>query len=157
MFCSKCGKKVTATDAYCSKCGTKVQGGKLKNQEENKEFPNYFEFSNLFSGRISRRNYWGFFFLVFPLNIILGFVPIGDFGAFVFFIWFLVCLLLGFSLVVRRLHDANLSAWYLLLGIIPFVMLIFLLLPPVEERNKFGEYKDRRFSFPLIFGLRRTM
>ncbi len=49
--------------------------------------------------------------------------------------------LLGYA--VRRLHDANYSGWWLWLIIIPFgwiIVVIFLLLPTVEEPVRWGSY-----------------
>ena len=49
--------------------------------------------------------------------------------------------LLGYA--VRRLHDANYSGWWLWLIFIPFgwiIVVIFLLLPTVEEPVRWGSY-----------------
>ena len=47
-----------------------------------------------------------------------------------------------FSLIVRRLHDLNTSAWWLLITFIPFGVLLFFALPfkkGTQGINKYGE------------------
>lgn len=47
-----------------------------------------------------------------------------------------------FSLIVRRIHDLNTSAWWLLITLIPLGGLLFFALPfkkGTEGRNKYGE------------------
>ena len=96
-----------------------------------------------FSGRASRREFWCF--TVFYLWLwLVGF-------AFLFSVPLLALafLLMGFSAVlplvavtVRRLHDVNRSALWLLLALVPFVgsyaVSIFLLLPGSGGPNAYG-------------------
>ena len=47
-----------------------------------------------------------------------------------------------FSLIVRRMHDLNVSAWWLLITFVPFGCLLFFALPikkGTPGRNRFGE------------------
>lgn len=121
---------------------------------------NYF--SNLFKGRISRRNYFfGSFVIMLPYGIIGStlesiktpwfiYVPFVIFGMILFFVW-------EASLFVRRLHDINWGGDLVVLGFVPFInflLTIFLTFaPPKNEGNEFGEYKNRRFSLKQIFGI----
>ena len=80
-----------------------------------------------FHGRASRSEYW-YWILAFWIGwcIVVAFTrlyPIYDFGL----------LIPTLAVGVRRLHDSNHSAWWLL---VPVVNFIFLLLPPVEP-NRF--------------------
>lgn len=43
------------------------------------------------------------------------------------------------TMAVRRLHDANLSGWWIFASIIPIIGLIMTLLPTVEENNKYRQ------------------
>lgn len=59
---------------------------------------------------------------------------------FILLIWIKLGLL-GYA--VRRLHDVNYSGWWLWLSIIPFgwiIVVIFLVLPTVEEPVRWGSY-----------------
>lgn len=97
---------------------------------------------NNFSGRTSRRDYW----LVFAANLIVGFilglitglVPALNFLA---VLCSLALLVPSIALCVRRLHDINKSAWFLLFAFVPFVgsliLLIFYCLPSVDENNNY--------------------
>lgn len=69
------------------------------------------------------------------LMVVLTFLPL------VGIIWFLLYFA---RLYIRRLHDLNLSAWFLLIFLIPVVSTIFFvyfsLVPGKEEDNRFGEW-----------------
>jgi uncharacterized membrane protein YhaH (DUF805 family) len=58
---------------------------------------------------------------------------------------------LSFALLVRRLHDINLSEWFSLLGFVPFINGIFYIvigcLPGKTYPNKYGE---RPFEVPKV-------
>ncbi len=56
------------------------------------------------------------------------------------------------NLIIRRLHDANFSAWWLLLYLIPqvgaIIMIIFMCLPETEGENKYSvEEGTKKFGF----------
>ncbi|WP_422935446.1 DUF805 domain-containing protein [Sinomonas sp. P47F7] len=114
-----------------------------------------------FSGRASRSEYWWwvlaqyvitFVFLV--LYLVLGFVgattaedgttvpgPGLFVGVALLFLWLLGSIVPGIALVVRRLHDINLSGWIALVLLVPGVggilILIFSLLAPNPEGQRF--------------------
>ncbi len=49
------------------------------------------------------------------------------------------------SLQIRRLHDAGLSGWFILLQLLPVIgplYYLFLFLPPAEKNNKTPEEQD---------------
>ena len=67
----------------------------------------------------------------------------------------LLCLIIGVvalvpsvSIAVRRLHDSNRSAWWLLINFVPFVgfliFLVMLLLPSEPKANRFGPVPNVR-------------
>ena len=96
-----------------------------------------------FSGRISRRQYWMFslysMLISIVFNIVIAILP---FLAVLSLIYSLALLAPSFSLIIRRLHDVNLSGWFLLIVFVPILgalSLLFLLCMPSDKgENKFG-------------------
>lgn len=98
---------------------------------------NYFRFS----GRASRKEYWGatilanlFIFLISFIALFSGAVSIVGLNILTNIIA-LYCLIPGFALMSRRFHDLNMRAWWALL----FIPLFFL---PFFK----GDHKDNRFG-----------
>jgi len=106
-----------------------------------------------FTGRASRSEFWKFYlsFLVLFITILFGILVliiianpnISD-GAleFITYAFSIPAALFTLSATVRRLHDTNKSGWFVLLGLIPFIgliLLILLILPSDEEKNKYGK------------------
>ena len=109
-----------------------------------------------FSGRASRSEYW-WATLALVLTGILGAVLIfglpsatqsdpitTTIGLSVFVLVALGCALPSWALLVRRLHDADLSGWMSLLSVLPYagaiLQIVFGMLPP----KPLGERFDRR-------------
>jgi uncharacterized membrane protein YhaH (DUF805 family) len=55
----------------------------------------------------------------------------------------LACALPGISLVIRRLHDANLSGWWCLLGLVPYLGAIVQIAFGLLRANPEGARFDR--------------
>jgi uncharacterized membrane protein YhaH (DUF805 family) len=103
----------------------------------------------VFSGRARRREYW-FFVLIYTLisvvlmllDGILGtshkFGDTGLLGA----LFGLALLLPSIAVSVRRLHDTDRSAWWLLIALIPLlgviVLLVFCAMDSQPGDNRFG-------------------
>ena len=87
-----------------------------------------------FNGRASRSEYWWFVLLTFAL----GLIPV------IGWLIRLALLLPSLSVQVRRLHDMERSAWWLLLLIPPitiigvFVLLIMSIFPGTPGYNRYG-------------------
>ena len=87
-----------------------------------------------FNGRAARPEYWWFVLL----TIVLSFIPV------IGWLIRLVLLLPSLSVQVRRLHDMNRSAWWLLLLVPPisiigvFVLLIMSIFPGTPGPNRYG-------------------
>ena len=88
----------------------------------------------VFRGRARRREYWmfvlfniGVVFLLSLMDTIMFQTPADGFGPF-YSIYGLAVLLPSIAVTVRRLHDIGKSAWYLLIGFIPFIGAIWLLI-----------------------------
>ena len=118
-------------------------------------FSNYAKFN----GRASRSEFWWFFLFVVIVYAVL-YAIIGIFGGlttsdsygvesasvsgfpfFILVVFWLALLLPVLGLQFRRLHDANHSAWWWLIGFVPFggiVLIIFLATPGTAGDNRFG-------------------
>jgi uncharacterized membrane protein YhaH (DUF805 family) len=107
-----------------------------------------------FRGRARRSEYW--FITLFLFITTLGasiidvaifaddldeFLMNGGWGP-VGVIWALAVLLPSLSVLARRLHDTNRSAWWILLALVPLVgaviLLVFTLLDSTQGENKYG-------------------
>ena len=90
-----------------------------------------------FRGRTGRRGYWYFFLFNFLVTLVLGAVSGALVGAYV-----LAAFLPGLAVFVRRLHDADRSAWWILIGLIPIlgsiVLLVFLVTEGTRGENDHG-------------------
>jgi uncharacterized membrane protein YhaH (DUF805 family) len=92
----------------------------------------------VFSGRARRSEYWSFSLINSVILISLfAYTPEWVFHAYNFAV-----LLPFFGVSVRRLHDADHSAWWLLIGLTPFfgglVLLIFFLQDSSPGSNRYG-------------------
>lgn len=109
----------------------------------------------VFRGRASRSEYWywALFLLLaaFGVGVVLGFILTVMFDEFVidsllfdvlFYLLLLPLLLPTLAVTARRLHDAGMSAWFILLEFIPWLgvvaSIIFGLLPGQDHANEYG-------------------
>ena len=118
-----------------------------------------------FSGRSRRKEYWMFtlFYLLvmIALNAVFGTNQIergtGSFvygtrlvgaGSWVSGVFWLVSLIPGLAVSVRRLHDLDRPGWMLLLWLIPvlgwFALLVLMCLEGTHGTNRFG--RDQKYS-----------
>lgn len=105
-----------------------------------------------YGSRSSRKEFWVFHGITLGLLISMSIL-----GALLFtmdfegtsLVLFIVMLCLSFATVVpslalyvRRIHDINLSGWFILLRLVPFIgefiLLIFALMPSSPGVNKYG-------------------
>ena len=104
-----------------------------------------------FNGRATRSEFWYFTLANAILGFILGII-LGISGlispslayllVLLIVLFFLALLLPSLSLTVRRLHDTNKSAWWLLLALVPIIgplaLLFFYCQDGTPGRNQFG-------------------
>lgn len=103
-----------------------------------------------FHGRSTRLEYWSYMLVVWVgaiigLAILSAISPdLGD-GAMVLAV--LVLFIPNWAATVRRLHDINMSGWWILISIFPYVgqlvLFILLLLPGTNGPNSYGEPSPR--------------
>ncbi len=94
----------------------------------------YFEFK----GRASRSEFWWFYlFIVIVLVIALLISKV------IYYILVLALLLPSIGVAVRRLHDSNMSGWWVLLNLIPLVgpliLIYFYVIQGTPGANNYGE------------------
>jgi uncharacterized membrane protein YhaH (DUF805 family) len=109
-----------------------------------------------FSGRSRRKEYW--MFVLFQILVLAPLMLVaialdgtsgdasdpfsGGLTLAVLGIYFLVFLIPGLAVQVRRFHDQDKSGWFILLGFIPYIggliLLVFMCLPGTRGPNRFG-------------------
>ncbi len=107
-----------------------------------------------FKGRSSRAEYWwvylfNFLVVIVPYLILFtigigsdGLNIIGMLMAAIVGLYVLATIIPGLAIAFRRMHDRNMTAWWLLLGLIPYiggiVLIVIFALPGTKGPNKFG-------------------
>ncbi|MDQ1057094.1 uncharacterized membrane protein YhaH (DUF805 family) [Arthrobacter globiformis] len=121
----------------------------------------FFKKYATFSGRASRSEYWWWVLVAVVVGIIINIITAvgGSAGATVaangtavpgpgavvgyvlIAIWGLATIVPSLALTARRLHDVNLSGWFVLLGLVPFLggiaLLVLTILPSKPEGQRF--------------------
>jgi uncharacterized membrane protein YhaH (DUF805 family) len=96
----------------------------------------------VFTGRARRTQYW--MFVLFDITIAIALAVIDAIiGSRVIAVYFYTIVMVAprAGVMVRRLHDTNRSAWWLLISLIPFgqiVLLVFLVLDGTPGSNDYG-------------------
>ncbi|VVC75749.1 Inner membrane protein YhaI [Aquicella siphonis] len=90
-----------------------------------------------FSGRASRSEFWWFYLFCIILLVLSCFI-----GKIVYYILALALFLPSLGVSVRRLHDTNMSGWWILLSLIPvvgaLVLLYFYVIEGTKGPNNYG-------------------
>ena len=125
MFCRKCGAQIPDGSGFCPKCGTPVSGAAGAVQQQRCSMYSdrrYGPFSPVgwfvFTGRMPRLEYWGRCILLYLLagvgEHILGALgsALADVAILFGVIGIILLIASGLSIYARRLHDMDLSAWW---------------------------------------------
>lgn len=126
-------------------------------------FVRFWKKYGVFSGRASRSEFWWWYLIAWAINTVLGLIalPLGGYGIqlngtlappsggaiFVFVlwgIWGVATIIPTLAIHARRLHDANLRAWWILIALVPFVGSIILLVLTILPESPEGARFDRR-------------
>ncbi len=96
-----------------------------------------------FEGRARRREYWYWFLAVLAAEIVAGLVVgVRESLGYILIGLIVICVFLPTLAVgARRLHDTGRTAWWLLIGLVPFgglVLLVFYLLEGDAGDNQYG-------------------
>ncbi|MFE4543369.1 DUF805 domain-containing protein [Arthrobacter sp. NPDC056727] len=121
----------------------------------------FFKKYATFTGRASRSEYWWWVLVAVVVGIIINIIsaaggapgatvtadgtpvpgPGGVVGLILAIIWGLATIVPSLALTARRLHDVNLSGWFVLLGLVPFLgaiaLLVLTVLPSKPEGQRF--------------------
>lgn len=94
-----------------------------------------------FKGRARRKEYWMFILFYMIIQAVINIIDSSVIGSPILSPIFSLALLIpSIAIAVRRLHDTGRSGWWLLLGLIPFgiiVVIIFLFLDSHDD-NEYG-------------------
>ncbi|MEJ6506647.1 MAG: DUF805 domain-containing protein [Microbacteriaceae bacterium] len=107
-----------------------------------------------FKGRARRSEYWFIQLFLVLTNLAAFFIDLalldGDLerimamggGGIVGLAWILATIVPALAVLIRRLHDADKSAWWVLIGLVPFaggiVLLVFTVQDSTPGDNKYG-------------------
>ncbi len=96
-------------------------------------------------GRAGRSEYWWFLLFAFLGNLVFSLIDriiLGPEMSLLGFLFSLAILLPAITVAIRRLHDRDMSGWWILLNLIPLIgsliLLILYALPGTEGSNRFG-------------------
>jgi len=112
----------------------------------------YFEDYAVFEGRTSREDFWWVALFTALVVCFCSLLEAHGQGIGADFLAFYVCAtIVPFTAIgVRRLHDANLSGWWIFVGLVPIVgqliALVFFLTPGTRGPNSYGD-DPRRAQF----------
>lgn len=144
--------------------GTTTIAGPLYGASFGQAVVRFFRKYATFSGRASRSEYWWWqlattlvYFVLGIVTVVLGLVtgelntdgdvfylsPAFNVGIALLAAWALVTLVPQLALAVRRLHDANLSGWFVLVRLVPSVGDLVLILLTVQPSNPAGARYDK--------------
>lgn len=164
-FCKSCGHKVENNSAPAvKKIATDANASSAPVVTSFSARLAPFQLANLFRGRIGRKNFiLGVILtglaplaLAFGLGFIVGiisyFLTFGEETAISFVValvmpMYLVSVVIGFGLYIRRLHDINYSGWLCLLFLVPFANLVLLFIvlfkAGTPDNNNYGSKPDQ--------------
>ena len=130
----------------------------------------FFKKYATFSGRASRSEYWWWMLVNFAVvTVLASWTSISAAGSIdpvtgdltgtsfmvpyaLMMIWTLGTLVPGLALLARRLHDGGLVAWFMLLGLIPFLgaiaILVLSLMPSKPEGARFDAGTQQYAAYP---------
>ena len=100
-----------------------------------------------FKGRVSRGTFWTCFLVLFNLSLMTMFIDLfigGHEKGIISLVAFLITLWPATAIQVKRWHDIDMSGWWILINIAPFVgsLLAFLIngfIPGTDGANRFGD------------------
>jgi uncharacterized membrane protein YhaH (DUF805 family) len=154
-----------SSDAMAAGAATVPLDQPLRGASFGQAVSRFFRKYATFSGRASLSEYWWWALATFLVYVILGggtFVvglmtgelndagdefllgPIASVGIGLLLLWFFATLVPQLALAVRRLHDANITGWAVLVRLLPSlgdtILFVLTILPP----NPAGERFDKR-------------
>ena len=177
MYCPNCGSPLQPHQNFCGTCGTQLlhtPPPPMNMPVTSLPFWDNFVLCMTkkyftFSGRASRGEYWRFqlmmLIILFGILLLGGLLFVmtlasmkhsrsGDAASAIMMVYaiiiFIICMYIyipSLAVEVRRFHDAGYSAWWVLLGFIPYVgpfavMIVCGVLEPQPFPNEYGPIPD---------------
>ena len=117
-----------------------------------------------FKGRSRRKEYWSFQLLnvLILMALVAGLFLLEEFRAIesifnlitgVLLVYVFILVIPSLALTVRRLHDINMSGWWILIYLLPYlgslILLIFCCMDSHSEVNKWGENPKAKQSMAI--------
>lgn len=176
-YCLNCGRKILSTSSFCNFCGVEQNRNITDDKNTNNEritfadaLKRYFRHLYTISGCVTRKEYWLSYLWMMIFSSSLYFIwVVGYYSLYEMAIGVKILKLLGFIISIgmyfisislifsmcRRLHDANISGWFLLLLLIPilgWIVVIVLLCQPSDKNGvkKYGEKKPTSANNHII-------
>lgn len=171
-FCPQCGAAAPENAKFCIRCGLSLDAAPGSGGPHDRDVLElgaaaparvgfigavklFFHNYATFSGRANRAEYWWvqLFVVLLTLAALAAGALIGaavsdeqdtmtGVALILAGLTFLPLILPAIALVVRRLHDSNLSGWWYLLALAPYIggvaLLVMMLLPGTPGPNRFG-------------------
>jgi uncharacterized membrane protein YhaH (DUF805 family) len=107
------------------------------------------------SGRIGRARYVVYSIVLSMLLMLIAGVAtafLGPLGMAVLVVAYIAMIVISIMLTIQRSHDFNMSGWFSLLALVPFVNLMFWFIPGTDGPNRFGA-KTPPNSTAVMIGL----
>lgn len=99
----------------------------------------------VFEGRSSRKAYWQFVLFNILFTVICSILDAYFVTGGILNLLYLVAVFVpGIALCVRRLHDINRSGWWVAIGIVPILGVLFLLFFTLKR----GDDHENRYGLP---------
>lgn len=106
-----------------------------------------------FTDRAGRSEYWLFFLANFAIGIMLSVVDVVTGIPVLGLLFMLATIVPGIAVTIRRLHDGDRSAWWLLAAFVPILgpiaLLVLMVMPGTPSSNQFGPPSHRAASSEL--------
>ncbi len=98
-----------------------------------------------FEGRVGRQTYWMAYLAFVGIAVVLGIVSalLGKIGGLLLVLFCLAIIWPALAIQAKRWHDRDKSAWWILIGLVPFIGPLWALiengfLRGTEGNNRFG-------------------
>lgn len=164
MECPNCKAENPTAALYCFKCGARLDPTErvkeyFIDRKEREPKPTILQTFFSFNGRIGRATYWGASLILLSIEMfciaILSNLPDQNLSFFLLFVLAVFVIWSLLALTVKRWHDLNKSAWWLLTMLIPLWSFISALelafIKGDDGSNTYGNKAQSRPEF-LVFG-----
>jgi len=135
MFCHQCGKQRSDADKFCAFCGINLNevdsnsASERETSESNEVSPKVQQgklvLKSIVEGRMARKEFAIITFVPYLIGVLFAIITDATGIDAIYYIVIpilLLWVLFGYFASIRRLHDLNKSAWWLLLILFAFIL-----------------------------------